>query len=116
MITEAKRQSEPHWRSVELRMHIPKGERHRFAALGLSGGGLPMITEPHWRSVGLRMHIPKGETVAFAALGLAELFDVETGEPWNAKWDAISVDFSPEGAVCVTLKIFPQKIEIKELA
>ena len=72
-------------------------------------------TNRPWRNIGLRLHVPKGQAVAHPALGLAELFDIETGEGLNAKWDNLTVDFSPDGAVLVTVKLFPQKIEIEEL-
>jgi hypothetical protein len=71
-------------------------------------------TDRKWRGVGLRLHVPKGKGIAHAALGLAELF-VETGEGFDAKWDNLLVDFSPDGTVVVTVKFFPQKIEIEEL-
>ena len=72
-----------------------------------------------WRGVGLRVRVPKKTPgvppVAFAAMGLAEIYDVETGEGFNAKWDDLIVSFAPDGAVTATVKFFPQEFDVIEV-
>lgn len=68
------------------------------------------LLKRNYRNIGLRIHTPATVAKAHSAVHFAELYDMESGDPLNLKFSALKIIASPDGAIEVEARLFPNEI------